>query len=531
MCRTPIALLLLAVLAGASAGQQPGTAPAGIDTPDLHAHTSFLASDLLRGRAPATPGARIAAAYIASQFMRIGLEPVDDDYFLPVPLIGTTTDPGSFSLGFESTESRVDARYAEDAVAWPGAGHPVVQVGAELVFVGYGVVAPEYGWDDFKDRDLTGKVALILVGDPPAPPDQPGLFDGRALTYYGRWTYKLEEAARRGAAGALLIHTPDAAGYDWDVVRSSFTGEQLALPPAPDEPRLPFKGWLRYDFAQRVLQAAGISLDELFVRAARSDFWPRPTGIMVRARMGARTRTLESANVAGFVRGAARPDETVILTAHYDHLGIGAPVDGDSIYNGAYDNASGVAVLLEIAEAFSRAEPPRRSILVLATTAEEAGLLGSKHYTQNPVVPLDRTAAAINIDGASLWGETDDMTLIGARRSPLANVATARADQLGVQLIPDRAPEKGFYFRSDHFSFAEHGVPAIHIEHGTAFRGRPAGWGADLLNTFERQHYHAPSDEYSPDLDLAGAAQLATLLYLTARDAADPERLESRPTR
>ncbi len=522
MRRTAIAVL--AALVPAAGVAQVDSLPA-IDVAGLHAHTAFLASDLLRGRAPATRGAEIAAAYIASQFMRVGLQPPGDDYFQSVPLVGTTVDPAGFSLGFESLDTRVDARYDQDAVAWP-AGQRFVQVGAELVFVGYGVEAPEFGWDDFKGRDLTGKVLLILVGDPPAPPDDPRLFDGRALTYYGRWNYKLEEAARRGAAGALLIHTPDAAGYGWDVVRSSFTGEQLSLPSPPDRSPLAFKGWIHYDFAQQVIQAAGLDLDELFVRAARSDFRPLATGLTVRARMGARVRELVSANVGAILPGATRPDEAVVVTAHYDHLGVGRPVDGDSIYNGAYDNAIGVAVMLEMAEALSRADPPpARSIVFLATTAEEAGLLGAEHYVRQPILPLQRTAAALNIDGASLWGETDDLILIGSRRSTLGAIATANADALGIQLVPDRTPEKGYYFRSDHFPFAQHGVPAIHIEHGSVFRGRPIGWGAELLASFERQHYHAPSDEYHPELDLSGAAQLARLLARTARDAADPERL------
>lgn len=523
MQRTLAVLLVLATHATTAAAQQPVTdaALATIDTGDLHAHTAFLASDLLRGRAPATHGARVAAAYIASQLVRAGLEPAGGSYFQQVQLIGATVDPVSFALGFESDERRIDARYAEDAVVWPGGENPAVQVGAELVFVGYGVRASEFAWDDYKDRDLNGKVLLMLVGDPPAPPEEPDLFGGRAMTYYGRWTYKFEEAARQGAAGALLIHTPDAAGYDWGVVRSSFTGEQLDLVPAPGEPGLALKGWIGYEFAREILASAGTSLDELYVRAARRDFRPASTGLSVRTRLNARIRRLESANVVGLLRGASRPEEVVVVTAHYDHLGVGPPVDDDSIYNGAYDNAIGVATLLELAEATASLAPrPDRSVLFIATTAEEAGLLGAEHYVRQPIMPLEQTVACLNIDGASLWGETDDMTLIGASRSPLAAMAMARADQLGLQLIPDPTPEKGYFFRSDLFPFAEHGVPAIHIEHGSAFRGRPPGWGTDLLRSFEAQHYHEPSDAYSPDMDLSGAAQLARLVFLTTLDAA-----------
>jgi len=522
------ALALLAVTAF-STPQELRRALETITAPDLRAHLRFLSHDLLQGRAPGTAGGRTAELYIAGEFERAGLDGVGVAHLQPVPLLGLSLDTARLELEFRARGRSVPFTYHDEVLLWPGVEDAQAAADGEIVFVGYGVRAPEYRWDDFKDAQLQGKILLFLVGDPPAPPDEPRRFDGRAMTYYGRWNYKVEEAERLGAAGALLIHTPWNAGYPWSVVQGSWSGEQLSLPRSAGQPApLPLHGWLAQEFAARLLDAAGLDLAELHVQAARRDFRPVPTGITLRARMPVLARRLESANVVGLLRGRdpelAR--EVVVLTAHHDHLGIGPAVDGDSIYNGAYDNASGVALLLEIAQAFTTLESrPRRSLLFIATAAEEAGLLGATHYVRNPLVPLTHTVAAINLDGANLWGETDDVTALGAERSTLARTVEARARQLGMTLVPDRAPELGLFFRSDHFAFARAGIPALLLDHGIEFRGRPDGWGAAVLDEWAARHYHRPSDEYRPDLQLAGAIQQARLAFLVAYDIAEsPER-------
>jgi Zn-dependent M28 family amino/carboxypeptidase len=518
--------LLLAVVGSQAFGQNAGVGdpPDGISAREIHAHLSFLADDLLEGRGPGSRGGDLAALYIAGQFARAGLEPVGGSYFQRVPLVGTEVDTTSLFIGFEAGSRHLTGYAPEDLVVWSENGDTVVDLTGEVVFVGYGVDAPEYGWDDFEGRDVRGKILLVLIGDPPAPPDEDSIFAGPAMSYYGRWTYKLEEAARRGAAGILIVHSPTDAGYDWAVVRSSWSGERLSLPSRPEEPHaLPLAGWVNADFTRRLLAAADLNLSELAVRAARRDFRPIPTGITLRARFRTHRRELETANVVGFLPGTAPDlrDEVVVFTAHYDHLGIGPAVAGDSIYNGAYDNASGVALLLEVAEAFASLERrPDRSLLFLATTAEEAGMLGARHYVREPLFPLANTVACLNIDGANLWGETDDVVAIGAERSTLGQVLDARAAMMGLDLRADPAPEKGLFFRSDHFPFARVGVPALSIAHGLRFRDRPDGWGAEVLDRYEREHYHRPSDEVAPDLDLKGAVQQARFVFRTGLDIA-----------
>ncbi|HUG42296.1 MAG TPA: M20/M25/M40 family metallo-hydrolase [Longimicrobiales bacterium] len=516
-------LLALAAVGAAAVPAGFEEARQSITADEIRGHLYFLSLDALRGRAPGTPGGGLAAEYVASRFLGMGLERVGGSYFQPVPLVGITLDPATSSLAFESRTRRVAADYPGDAVIWPGAPDQGGDISGELVFVGYGADAPEWGWDDYKGRDLNGKVAVFLVGDPPAPPDEPGLFGGRAMTYYGRWTYKLEQARRRGAAGALIVHSGEAAGYDWEVVRTSWAGEQLSLEGTGTEAALPLQGWLTRDFARRVFAAGGLDLAELYVQATRRDFRPVATGLTVRARMNSRSRAVRTRNVIGYLPGAhpERRSQVVVLTSHYDHLGTGPAVDGDSIYNGAYDNASGVALLLEVADAFSRLEPrPDRGILFIATGAEEAGLLGSEHYVRAPPVPLRRTVAALNIDGANLWGETDDVVALGADLSTLGDIVGARAEELGLSVMPDPAPEQGSFFRSDHFPFARNGVPVLHLKHGIRFRGRPPGWGERLLSEYQQRHYHRPSDEYDPAFDLAGAVQQGRLLFAVAYDIA-----------
>jgi Zn-dependent M28 family amino/carboxypeptidase len=529
-----LALLALVASTGSLTARQfdDRGSPVGISADRLRAHTEFLADDLLEGRAPGSRGGHLAALYVATQFRAAGLQPVDGSYFQPVPLIGRTVDPGSVHVEFRTGQRLRTARYISDVVVWPTGNDSTISVAGDLVFVGYGIHAPEFGWDDYSGIDVSGKIVLVLASEPPPTPQEPTRFGGRALTYYGRWSYKLEEAARRGAAGALIVHTTESAGYSWQVVESSWTGEQLDLAPGTAG-SLALAGWITREYTASLLAGAGLRLDQLQTRANRADFRPLATSITARFALETRSRPVLANNVAGLVPGRhpIRRNEYLVYTAHYDHLGIGPTVDGDSIYNGAYDNASGVAVLLELARAFAQLEPaPERSILFLATTAEEAGLLGARHYTRQPLVPLASTVANINIDGANLWGETTDVIAVGAERSSLGSTAELRARQLGLRLTPEPAPELGYYFRSDHFAFAREGIPSIYLEHGLDYRGRPIGWGNQMMRLFNELHYHRPSDRFRQDFDFSGAVQQAQLAFLIGFDVAQsPLRPEWRP--
>lgn len=491
---------------------------------DIAQHMRTLSSDAFAGRAPGTAGGERAAAYIADAFEAMGLEPVDGSFLQAVPMVGSTPLADGTSLALSTGGRAVTADYLTDFVAWSGdALADEATAAGELVFVGFGISAPEVAWDDFAGTDVTGKILLGLVNDPPAPGDEPELFGGPAMTYYGRWTYKFEEAARRGAAGALLIHVTDMAGYGWNVVGGSWSGEQFALPADPEAPsRAAVEGWISNDLAREVLAAAGLDLDQLIEAAASRDFTPIATGITVDARVLSSVRTVDTYNVVGLLRGSARPDEVLTISSHYDHLGTGLAVEGDSIYNGAYDNASGTALLLELAETFTQMETaPERSLLFIATAAEEQGLLGAAAYVQSPLFPLASTVAEVNVDGANLWGVTDDMIAMGAERSELGAFVERRAAEMEVRLAPDAEPEKGFFFRSDHFPFARAGVPSLYFEHGRDYRGRPAGWGDSIQAAYNQVAYHAPSDEWSDAFVFDGAVQQGRLVFLTVLDIAN----------
>jgi Zn-dependent M28 family amino/carboxypeptidase len=520
-----LSLVLIALLPACEGERRTGPEHAlrQVTEKGIRAHVRFLSHDLLEGRAPGTRGGQLAAEYIASRFEGAGLSPVDGSWFQPVPIVGTTPVDGSLRLRFQRGGRTAAPEYLEDYVIW--SGDPVaenVSASGELVFVGYGVTAPEADWNDFEGMDMEGKILLILVNDPWASADEPDRFEGDAMTYYGRWTYKFEEAARQGAAGALIIHTTERAGYPWAVVRGSWSGEQFALPPTGSEPPPPaVEGWLSRETASWVLGMAGLSLEELERQAGERGFSPVATGIQVDAALRSGVRRLETRNVVGVLPGTSRPDEVVVLMAHYDHLGIGEPVNGDSIFNGAYDNASGVGLLLEQARAFAALDPgPARTVLFMATAAEESGLLGAEWYVTHPLFPLSRTAAALNVDGVNLWGETDDMIVMGRERSELGAFADARARYLGVELVPDPTPAAGLFFRSDHFPFSKAGVPSLWIRHGDQFRGRPQGWGRELLDRYTAEAYHTPRDRFSEDFVFDGAVQQGTLLFLTAYDLA-----------
>ncbi len=513
MTRFPILLSLCIVAAPALA--QTTSAPAPITAHEIDGHLRFLSSDLLEGRAPATRGGRLAAEYIAAQLRAFGLEPgVNGSYFQKVPIDIVSANRATIHGG-AAGRATATFRYPEDVVVWAGSAAESSAARGELVFVGYGSTAPEYKWNDFKDADVRGKVLLMLVNDPPAPASEPELFGGRAMTYYGRWTYKFEEAERRGAAGALIIHTTERAGYPWHTVVGSWAKEQRMLPRDPSLPTpLGVRGWITDSAAIALLSQAGLDLAELRSQAESRDFAPVATGITVDIAFRNTVEHLESENVIGIVRGRDPivRDEYVAFSSHWDHLGIGPAVDGDSIYNGALDNASGVADLLAVARVAQQSPKPRRSLLFVFVTAEESGLLGSEFFGQNAVAPVEKIVANINVDGGNILGRVRDLTVLGSNKSSLGPALGRMLATRGMRITPEEHPERGYFYRSDHFSFAKVGIPSISIAAGTDYVGRPKGWGVEQNEDYTAKRYHQPSDAYRSDFDLTGAAQLAEIV-------------------
>ncbi len=519
-----VALLWGGCAAPHSAPSTPLAAPLPpVSAAALDAHLKYLADDLLEGRAPATRGGRLAARYVAAQFQAAGLEPAgaDGSYFQPVALVGMVPHP---SLVWGQGGSTRALKYLDEFVAWAERPEGHVVGDGDLVFVGYGVRAAEWQWDDYKDTDVRGKVLLMLVNDPGLQDST--VFNGRALTYYGRWTYKLEEAARRGALGAILVHTTESATYPWDVVRGSWSVEQFKLDRTPAQ-TIAFAAWVTHDAAQAVLAQASLDLDSLTRAAARRDFHPAATGVRVAVDITSRLRRVRSENVVAKLPGGdpAVAGQVVLFTAHWDHKGIGPAIGGDSIYNGAEDNASGVAALLAAAQALTHvAPPPRRTLLFVATTAEESALLGSEAYVLSPLVPLERTAAVLNLDVTNVRGATRDIDALGTDRSTLGPMfeAAARAESLVVVHEPDL---RGSFYRSDHFPFARAGVPVLSIESGTDFVGRPGGWGKQQHDLYNLERYHRPSDEYRPTFTYEGTVQQVRVTMRVALAVANAPEL------
>jgi Zn-dependent M28 family amino/carboxypeptidase len=486
----------------------------------------ILSSDEFEGRAPASRGEALTTDFLVKQFKVLGLEPGNPDgtFFQKVPMAGITAD-ANMQLVFEKPGSgrKLPLNYGDDFVAFTKREQPEVHLDADVVFVGYGVVAPEYHWNDFKDADVKGKVWVVLINDPPVPdPRDPSklddrMFKGKAMTYYGRWTYKYEEAAQKGAAGCLIIHETGPAGYPWSVVRDSNAGEQFTLV-APDKgmSRAAVEGWVPYQKAEALFAMAGKNLSELKRAAVDPNFRPVPLGLRASLTLRNKLRRIESNNVIAKLEGHDPKvrDEYVIYTAHWDHLGIGPAVSGKKIYHGAKDNASGVAGLLEIARAFTKVQPPaRRSVLFFADTAEEQGLLGSQYYTEHPLYPLRKTLADINMDVLNVLGVTKDVTIIGLGMSTLDDYVEAVAAEQGRTVSPDAEPGKGFYYRSDHFNFARQGVPALDPDAGVDFIGKPPGWGLKMRERWTKEDYHQPSDTIKPYWDLSGAVRDLQLLF------------------
>lgn len=508
----------------------PAEAVAAIDTATVARHIRVLAADSLEGRLPGTVGEEKTVAYLKSQFSALGINggAADGSYIQNVPLVGITVK-GAPVLTFAKGGTRQDLRWRDDYVAWTKHVAPDARLtNSELVFVGYGTEAPEFAWDDFKGMDVAGKTLVMLVNDPPL--DDTTQFGGKRMTYYGRWTYKYEQGMRHRAAGVLLVHETERAGYPFAVVQGK-TAEQFDLvTPDKNMSRADVEGWITLDQAQALFTMAGLSFDSLKAAAATREFKPVSLGVSATVTLTNTLRTVDSRNVIAKLDGSdpALRDEYVIYTAHWDHFGIGDKVNGDSIYNGAADNASGTAGLLAMAKAFAAMKtPPKRSILFLSVTAEEQGLLGSQYYSVIPVYPLSKTLANINMDGLNTWGPTKDLTVIGLGASELDDYATAAAAEQGRVLRPDAEPEKGFYYRSDHFNFAKQGVPAFDPSEGVDFVGKPAGYGMQKRNEYTANDYHKPQDEIKPGWDLTGAVLDLNLFlaigYRVANAARYPE--------
>jgi Zn-dependent M28 family amino/carboxypeptidase len=537
--RTAVLALAAAAL-GACAADRPDyddavVAPAleSISGESLLANISTLAADEFLGRAPGTIGEEKTVAFLIEQFSALpGVQPGNPDgsWTQAVTLVGMRAER---EARFTVNGQEVAASFPNDFVGVTRRVTPEVRVDdSELVFVGYGVVAPEYGWDDYKDVDVTGKTIVMLVNDPgSAGANAPGdLFRGPAMTYYGRWTYKYEIATEKGAAAAIIVHETEPAGYGWQVVSNSWGGENFdIITPDRNMGRVGVEGWITRASAERMFAAAGLDFDELKAAAARDDFRPVPlNGTASFHVRNTQIREIETNNVVARIEGShpERRDEHVVYTAHWDHLGIGPRnLEGDTIYSGARDNASGTSGLIEIARAFSSlAAPPDRSILFLALTAEESGLLGAKHYATQPLYPLERTLANINMDVLNTWGRTRNMVVIGKGNTTLEDILEEEARRQDRTLIADAEPEKGFFYRSDHFEFAKVGVPALYTDAGTDFIGQPADFGMRMREQWVAEDYHQPSDQVKDYWDLSGAVEDLRLFFLVGYRVANAER-------
>jgi Zn-dependent M28 family amino/carboxypeptidase len=549
MTRLSLACILLAFLAACGRNdtpapkQQASPAPSlpvaslpKIDSQPILEHIKVLSSDEFEGRAPGTKGEELTVNYIQDQFKKLNLQPGNPDgtYVQKVPLVGIVgkeARPLTLSRGAR----KQTFKWADDVVAWTKHvtdGASVENSG--VIFAGYGVEAPEFNWNDFKDVDVKGKTILVLVNDPavPDPSDpsklDPNTFKGDAMTYYGRWTYKFEEGARKGAAAIFVVHETGPAGYPFSVVQGNLREKFDLVTADKNMGRANIEGWITLDTAKKILALGGQDFDALKKQARTREF--RPVALGVNASFGVRNtlRTIDSRNVAGKLEGsdAALKNEYVVYSAHWDHLGVGAPVNGDRIYNGALDNASGVGTVLEIAKAFTQVQPrPKRSILFLMVTAEEQGLLGSEYYSKTPLYPLNKTVANINIDGINQWGRTKDFTVIGMGASDLDDYLKTAAAEQGRVLRPDPEPEKGFYYRSDHFNFAKQGVPALDPDAGIDFVGKDPAYGKTKRDEYTEKDYHAPSDEIKPDWDLSGAIEDAELLLAVGYRVANADTM------
>jgi Zn-dependent M28 family amino/carboxypeptidase len=527
-------LLGVGSLAAGPPALPPKAASDAISAADLLKHIKVLASDEFEGRAPGSKGEELSVKYISEQFKALGLKPGNPNgtYMQDVPLAGiTTAASASFTVGDKTTT----LKFPDDYVASSARLQPEVKAeNTDVVFVGYGIVAPEYGWDDYKDVDVKGKTILMLINDPPIPDPadptklDPKMFKGRAMTYYGRWTYKYEIAAQKGAAAAVIIHETEPAAYPYSVVMTSWAKENFEIDAAnKNMDAVPVRSWITLDVAKKLLADSGQDFDALKKAAMTKEFRPVAIGAKANFDLKQTVRSFKSRNVVGKIDGSdpKLKDEWVLYTAHWDHLGRHTELKGDQIFNGALDNASGVATILEIAKAHMKLPAPtKRSILVMAPTAEEAGLLGAKFYANNPLYPLEKTLADINIDGASAWGKTSDIEDTSDGNSTLDDMLGEAAARHGRVLKPNSQPEKGSFYRADHFEFSKLGVPSLYPGTGKDVIGKPAGFGMEKRNEYVAKHYHQPSDQVDPAWDLSGAADDAVLLFEVGYQVANGDK-------
>ena len=544
MTRFRMLLVLLPVAALTVLGQKAASSKSTAVTPPgvekafqafssdaIRAHIRYLSSDLLEGRGPGTRGDALAASYIASQFEAAGLAPAGENgtYFQRVSLLGIELDEPKTSLSF--TKGGAPAigplKFRDDFAGGDQTQREASTLDSEVVFVGHGVVAPEAKWDDYKGLDTRGKTLVMLVDDPPASEQEPNLFGGRARTYYGRWTYKFEMGTAKNAEAVILIHTDKAAGYGWAVVRNSWASENSYVKNEPGAHALRLAGWVTEKVARDLFKAAGQDLDALTKAAGSRDFKPVPLGVRLQGTIGSKIRPVETQNVVAKIEGsdAKLKDQAVLYSAHHDHLGVATPDPKnpkDSIYNGAIDNASGVATILEIARVWKQASPkPKRSILFAAVAAEEQGLLGSQYFGKNPVVPAGRIALDINLDALYLFGKVGSVTMIGVDKMSFYPAVQRVAKGMGLTIVPDQAPEQGSYYRSDHFSLAKAGVPAFSIKQGNDITGKDAAYGQQRAKAYRDNSYHQPSDEFDPTWDFGSAVQMGQLSFWLGWEAAN----------
>jgi Zn-dependent M28 family amino/carboxypeptidase len=518
------ALVAALVPAVASAQAKTAASPGPITATEIDGDLRFISSDLLEGRAPATRADKLTTEYIADQLRSAGVEPgVNGSYFQTVPIDVVKADPATIKVS-ASGKSTMTLKSPDDVVVFAGSAVEDSKASGELVYVGYGASAPEYKWDDYKGMDLKGKILLVLVNDPPATAAEPKLFGGKAMTYYGRWTYKYEEAERRGAAGVFIVHTTEAASYPWHTVVGSWSGEQRMLPrDSSSAAPLGMRGWITDSAATALLKGAGLDMAKLRKDAESRDFKPVSTGINIDFSAHNSVKHLSSSNVVGVVRGhdSKLKNEYVAISAHWDHLGIGVPVNGDSIYNGSVDNGSGVASTLAIARAAAKMSTTRRSLIFLFVTAEESGLLGSQYYGEHPTVPAASIVADLNLDVVTVNGRVRDLNVMGDNKSTLGPMLASLVRPQGMRLSPDAHPEAGHFYRSDHFSLAKVGIPSVSIGAGDDYVGKPKDFGEKANEDYNAHRYHQPADAYSPDFDLSGAAQISNIVLKFARTLAN----------
>ncbi|WP_303748530.1 M28 family metallopeptidase [Stenotrophomonas pigmentata] len=526
-------LLCLAATAALAACKQEAPVPAasapapapppahtfagGINAADFGELVKTLASDEFEGRAPGSNGEELTVNYIRDQMQRIGLQQGNgDSWFQEVPMTETTADPGTV-LKIEQGGTNRDLAFGTDMVIGTRSGQPEIKIDkSDLVFVGYGVDAPEQNWNDYTGQDWKGKTVVMFVNDPGFHTDDAKLFDGKRMTYYGRWTYKFEEAARKGAAAALIVHDSAGASYGWDVVKNSWGGAQYDLPAAEDsQPRLQAQGWLSAEAARKLFADAGLDLDKAYKDASKRGFKPAPLNAQLSLDLKSTIAQKKSRNVVGVLPGSKRADEAVLYMAHWDHLGKHEGEEGDNIYNGAVDNATGVAGILEVADALAHQQtPPERSVVFLAVTLEESGLLGSQYYVNHPTFPLDKIAGVINIDAMSVNGRARDLTVTGFGSSELEDLLKPLAAKQGRTLHAESSVQSGFYFRSDHFNFAKAGVPALYADGGEDLIDGGVEAGKRAAEAYGKDRYHGPKDEYDPATwKLDGVVEDLELLY------------------